>query len=138
MTLPEFVNAYNGKKVDFDGVYGAQCVDLFRQYCKDVWNTPHLGAVEGASQLFRDYERLPQEQKYLHRIPFDIIDQNIQSGDALVWAPSNTNKWGHVAILIACIDGGLQVFEQDGFAQDGAKITVRHYDRLYGALRRRG
>ena len=34
MTLEEFVNKYIGRKVDFDGAYGAQCVDLFRQYNK--------------------------------------------------------------------------------------------------------
>ena len=31
ITLEEFVNKYNGKKVDADGCFGAQCVDLFRQ-----------------------------------------------------------------------------------------------------------
>jgi hypothetical protein len=30
MLLEDFVKKYNKKKVDFDGVYGAQCVDLFR------------------------------------------------------------------------------------------------------------
>lgn len=28
MTLEEFVKKYNGKKVDYDNAYGAQCVDL--------------------------------------------------------------------------------------------------------------
>ena len=41
MNLAEFLNKYTGKKVDFDKVYGAQCVDLFRQYCQDVWQIPH-------------------------------------------------------------------------------------------------
>ncbi|WP_252722587.1 hypothetical protein [Treponema phagedenis] len=41
MSLDEFVKKYLGKKVDYDGHYGAQCVDLFRQYCKDVLNPAH-------------------------------------------------------------------------------------------------
>ena len=48
MTLDEFVKKYNGKKVDYDGRYGCQCVDLFRQYCEDVLNIPHTGGVIGA------------------------------------------------------------------------------------------
>ncbi len=47
MTLDEFVKKYLGKKVDYDGQYGAQCVDLFRQYCKDVLGIPHTGGVIG-------------------------------------------------------------------------------------------
>ena len=37
MKLDEFINKYINTKVDFDGAFGAQCVDLFRQYCKDVF-----------------------------------------------------------------------------------------------------
>ena len=36
MTLTHFVKKYNGKKVYFDGAFGAQCVDLFRQYNKEI------------------------------------------------------------------------------------------------------
>ena len=51
MTLDEFVEKYNGKKIDYDGHYGAQCVDVFRQYCKDVLAIPHTGGVVGAAEL---------------------------------------------------------------------------------------
>ena len=47
MKLDEFVMKYVKTKVDFDKVYGAQCVDLFRQYCYDVLELPHTGSVEG-------------------------------------------------------------------------------------------
>ena len=55
MTLLEFVNKHIGKKVDFDGYYGPQCVDLYRQYCQDVWEIPHTGSVEGAKDLVEKY-----------------------------------------------------------------------------------
>ena len=32
MNYQEFINAYNGKATDYDGAYGAQCVDLIKAY----------------------------------------------------------------------------------------------------------
>ena len=37
MTYAEFVRQWNGKGIDFDGVYGNQCVDLAKQYLKDCF-----------------------------------------------------------------------------------------------------
>ena len=34
MKLSEFIQKNIGCKVDFDGLWGAQCVDIFRQYAK--------------------------------------------------------------------------------------------------------
>ena len=53
MKIEEFINKYLNKIVDFDGAFGAQCVDVFRQYCKDVLEIPHTGAVEGARKTER-------------------------------------------------------------------------------------
>lgn len=36
MTVQDFVNTYTGKAVDFDGAFGAQCVDLIQFYNRDV------------------------------------------------------------------------------------------------------
>ena len=68
MNLREFIIKYNGKKVDFDGAFGAQCVDLFRQYNKDVWGNPHTGAVEGAKDLIKKYSNLEIEKKLLNLV----------------------------------------------------------------------
>lgn len=51
MTLTQFIKTYLGKKVDFDGMYGNQCVDLYRQYCKDVLNVPQSPSVPGAKDI---------------------------------------------------------------------------------------
>ena len=67
MTLEEFVKKYNGKKVDYDNAYGAQCVDLFRQYTKECLQIKeHTGPCAtsgGAKDLFLDYNK-----KYLSGI----------------------------------------------------------------------
>ena len=134
MTLTHFIKKYNGKKVDFDGAFGAQCVDLFRQYNKEVWGNPHTGAVEGAKDLILNYDNLPLEQKHLEKIPRYFFPK---VGDVAVWGASSNNKYGHVAIVVYTEDNNLIVFEQNGFVQDGAKLNIRTDDNLLGFLRKK-
>lgn len=133
MNLIEFVNTYHGKKVDFDGAYGAQCVDLFRQYCKDVLRAGHTGAVEGAKDLFLKYADLPSECKYFDRMK----DAVPAIGDVLVWDSTPKNKYGHVAICLGYdpITAHVLVFEQNGLKQDGAKVNWRSTENMLGVLR---
>ena len=131
MILDAFINQNIGKKVDFDGVYGAQCVDLFRQYCKDVLKVPHTGSVEGAKDLFFKYDQLPVEKKY-----FEKVALCPRVGDVAIWGSTESNKYGHVAIFLGVVDDNhVLVFEQDGFKQDGAKIKTRSAVNLLGYLR---
>ena len=135
MDLIEFVNKYHGKKVDFDGAYGTQCVDLFRQYCKDVLRAGHTGAVEGAKDLYERYAELPAECKYFDRISRENGCPEV--GDVVVFGATTTNKYGHVAICIGydAINDKILCFEQDGIKQDGAKITSRGTRDFLGVLR---
>lgn len=129
MTLSEFILKYRGQKVDYDNAYGAQCVDLFRQYCQDVLGIPHTGAVQGAKDLWLDYNNMPLEQKY-----FVKVKGAFRPGDVLVW---DGGQFGHVAIFLSMLGTNLIVFEQDGFKQDGAKIGLLKPSGLLGALRKR-
>ena len=136
MTLEEFVETYNGKKVDYDGHYGAQCVDLFRQYCKDVLEIPHTGGVVGASELYTKYEAMPLEKRYFERIPYKAGMQ-LDAGDVVIFDATKTNPYGHVAIVINASTEEMGIFEQDGFKQSGAYIRSGKYERVLGFLRRR-
>lgn len=137
MTLGCFVQKYNGKKVDYDGVFGAQCVDLFRQYVLDVLGiSEHTGSCStsgGAKDLYLDYNKMPLEKKYFVR----ITNKSFVPGDVLVWDENGTNKFGHVAIYLGKLDNDFIVFEQNGIAQDGAKIALRSRERLLGGLRKK-
>ncbi len=134
MNLIDFIKKYSGKKVDFDGAFGAQCVDLFRQYSKEVNGTPHTGAVDGAKDLFLSYDKLPQEKKYYFRIK-ESAGTIFQSGDVAVWGATASNKYGHVAIIVSDLGSGFIVFEQDGYKQDGAKLSYRERGNMLGVLR---
>lgn len=137
MTLEEFVIKYSGKKVDFDNVYGAQCVDLFRQYCKDVLNiSEHTGSCStsgGAKDLFLDYPKMEKEKKYFTR----ETKKGMVQGDVLIWDGTNKNQYGHVAIYLGKLNNSLIVFEQNGFTQNGAEINIRSKNNLLGFLRKK-
>ena len=136
LTFEQFITKYCGKKVDYDKVYGAQCVDLFRQYCQDVLNIPHTGSVDGAKDLYEKYQELPVEQKYF--VPL-IRSAEPEFGYVAVWGSTPMNRYGHVALVLAKLnDSTLLVFEQDGYAQDGAKIVKRNLNNLLGYLRYTG
>lgn len=138
MLLEDFVKKYNKKKVDFDGVYGAQCVDLFRQYAKECLNIPeYTGACSssgGAKDLFNDYQKMPIEKKYFIR----ETKKKLIPGDVVIWNETEKNKYGHVAIYLGAINNDLIVFEQNGFSQEGAEIVLRSKTNYLGFLRKRG
>ena len=135
MTLDEFVKKYNGKKVDFDGRYGCQCVDLFRQYCEDVLKIPHTGGVIGASELYTKYEAMPLEKKYFEKIEFKGTPPI--AGDVVIFKPTKKNGFGHVAIVLAADNLSMTVLEQDGYAQTGTKFAYWKYNHVLGFLRKR-
>lgn len=131
MDIANFINEFILTNVDYDGVYGAQCVDLFRQYTKYVLGVKeHTGAVIGAKDLFLEYENLPLEKKYFTK------QKTAQPGDVAIWDKTDKNKYGHVAIVVSVLpDKKLLVMEQDGIKQDGAKMNIRTTDNLLGYLR---
>ncbi|MDR0289815.1 MAG: CHAP domain-containing protein [Treponema sp.] len=147
MNLKEFVEKYRGKPVDFDGVYGAQCVDLVRQYFKDAWKLPKQPepAASAADFYFRHSSRNTQRE-YLDCTAF--ADGKLPpQGSVVIFGPTSTNKYGHIAICLATHADKLVVFEQDGIAnqralnegreQKGAHEAEWTYSRLVGWLTRK-
>lgn len=135
MKLWEFVQRNVKEKVDYDKVYGCQCVDLFRQYCQDVLETPHTGSVDGAKDLFLKYDDLPKERTYFKK---NKGLSGIKAGDVIIWNETKTNSYGHVAIFLCRDNSDVVVLEQNGFTQDGVKISTKPTTGILGYLRFRG
>lgn len=133
MDLKSFIKKYTGQKVDYDKKFGPQCVDLFRQYCADVLNVGHTGAVEGAKDLYLKYDELPKEKEVFARIEKKRISRYMP-GTVVVFGATSANRFGHVAIVVDEFEGELIVFEQDGFRQDGAKLVIRDTKNVLGVL----
>lgn len=122
MLLKKFIQNNIGRKVDFDSAYGAQCVDLYRAYCRDVLEIPQTPSVEGAKDIWKEHGVLKQCQA-------------LGPGDILIYEATASNKYGHVCILVSIIDTDTYVvFEQDGLKQDGAKLAIRGRLGLLGGL----
>lgn len=127
MTLTQFIRANLGKKVDYDDAFGAQCVDLYRQYCKDVLDVPQSPAVEGAKDII--------ECPGVLNVTKDSALADYSRGDVLIWGATPANRYGHVAILVSVYNTKyFIVLEQDGFAQDGVKLAFRSRENLLGCL----
>lgn len=127
MNLTAFIKTYLGKKVDYDKKYGFQCVDLYRQYLKDVLEVPQTPAIEGAKDIFDNHGEL--------KVTPESSLADYTRGDILIWNKSKTNPYGHVAILVDIYNTKyFIVLEQDGFSQDGVKLAFRSRENLRGCL----
>lgn len=127
ISLTQFIKKYLGTKVDFDGKFGPQCVDLARQYYSEVLDVPQFPPVEGAKDIIKN----PGKLKVIKE---DALADYF-SGDVLIWGASRTNQYGHVAILVSIYNTKyFIVLEQDGFKQDGCKLAFRSRENLLGGL----
>lgn len=93
MTYDEFEKKYIGKAVDFDGVAGVQCVDLFDQYLKDCFDITGVWC-DGAKDLYNKFESYHALVKSFDRIP-NTRDLIVKKGDVVIWGGGS---WGHVGI----------------------------------------
>ena len=125
--MTQFIRKYKGQKVDFDGKFGCQCVDLYRQYCKDVLEIQQTPSVDGAKDII--------DNPGVLSVTRDSALADYTRGDVLIWDATKTNKYGHVAILVDVYNTKyFVVLEQDGFKQDGCKLEFRSRENLLGCL----
>ena len=123
MNYKQFAEEYEGVEIDFDNMYGTQCVDLARFYWQKVCGLnrpqqPNTTPSGGAKDLINNVVG--------NALCVRAKDESPQPGDVAIWGASKTNPWGHVAIVMVVGDGHLEVFEQDGLNQGrGAQWKVR-------------
>lgn len=95
MTLQEWRDKYIGKPLDWDGQYGAQCVDACRFYVRDVLGFDQFKPVNGASEIF-DIAQADLYDK-VENSPTGIPPY----GSILIWKKTTKLPYGHVAM---CFD----------------------------------
>lgn len=120
--LDEFVKKYAGKKVNFDGVLGAQCTDLVRFYIKEVLELPQPPSIPVAYQIWTKW-------------PFPKINQGIpKTGDMIVWG-KGLGSAGHVAVVISATETSVKVFEQNNPIGSPCRVWDHDYQHVLGWLR---
>jgi hypothetical protein len=130
-SLDGFVRKYVNKPVDFDGAYGAECVDLFRQYCSDL-GFRRTEPVGGASELFTGYYGKTELESQFKRYPMSEAGSGDypRAGDCIIWDKLPT--YGHVAICLHADSVILAVFEQYGYVEDDKAASLDERSRFLG------
>jgi hypothetical protein len=127
MGLTEFIKKYKGKTIDFDGYYGGQCVDLYRQYCKEVLNFAQNPLVVGACDIWDNF--IESNFTAIKNTPKGLP----KPGDIMIWG-KGIGKYGHVGIFL---DGDLNTFssfDQNFPSGSPCKIVKHNYKHLIGWL----
>jgi len=97
MTYAQFVAKYNGKALDYDGAYGAQCVDLAKQYLDDCFGIKP-GAWGNACAYWNNTN--PQILAKFNKVPNGPTNIPKQ-GDIMVYQCSTPGSGGagHIEIF---------------------------------------
>ncbi len=133
MTLQQFVDKYNGKKWDWDNAYGAQCVDLFRFYNKEVLGIPQPKSVNGAKDFWSNYSSdsiLNQNFQKITNTPEFIS----KPGDVMIWN-GYYGQWGHIAIVTQADINNFTCLSQNDPTGRETHLKEYTYSKVYGVLR---
>ena len=129
MNTRDFFKKYDGKGVDWDGAYGFQCVDLYRQYVNDVLGFKQSPSVSGAADIWNTvdvnlYEKIPNSPT---AIP--------QLGDILIWNKRAGGGYGHVAIFSDGDVNRFTSFDQNYPTGSLCAFREHNYTNVTGWLR---
>ena len=132
MTIDDFFNKVKGKKIDYDGVYKNQCVDLIKQYEFDVMCIiPE--AVGDAKDYYLNFENKKFLKNHFIKIP-NTPDYVPLKGDVVVFGGG---KYGH--ICIATGEGNTSYFysydQNVGGNLEPVQRCWHNYKNCLGALR---
>lgn len=132
MTFDEFITEWLGKKCDFDGYYGGQCVDLYRMYVKQVLNVEQSPGVGGATEIWDS-----ASDKY-----YDFIENTPTGvplkGDIVIWDRDAGGGFGHVAIFIEGNTDSFTSFDQNWPTLDKCTKTKHNYNNVIGWMHPKG
>lgn len=139
MTHSQFVTKYLNRYVEFPGTGSAyyQCMDLMRQYIKEVWGVdpyviPRAATAKQAYQLARTNSKIIKIANTPNGIP--------QQGDLVFWGtyPFVTGWAGHVAVYDKGDLYNLISFDQNyGPVGSPCKFVKHSYKGVMGWIRKR-
>lgn len=120
--INEWINNAPGRRIDVDGAYGLQCKDVIDDYCLWLFNDwQNTIRPANAKEAFAN-----SNGDFFEKILNNMSDPNLlpQRGDIIIWGAMVGNPYGHIAVVLGADLNGVDVIEQDGFAQTPAR-TIR-------------
>ena len=127
MIPTDFYNTYNGKVIDDDGAYGAQCVDGFRVFCRWIGITPYPTPNGWADGYW--YSRFAHADFFC-----GVPTGSFQNGDWVIWAQGSvSHPYSHIAMYY----NGMSFGENQG-GNRGFNLKYTNFKDALGALRWKG
>lgn len=132
MTVTEFFDKYNGKAIDFDKYYGAQCMDVWQQFNKEVMSGPHIPSPAAA-----DVWALNNYPTNLYDKVANTPDGVPQKGDVVIWNKKSGGGYGHIAIFNEGDASRFTSMDQNWPSGSICHFQEHTYTNVYGWLRPR-
>lgn len=113
-----WINSYNNRYVDYDGQFGAQCVDLYNFYTTGfVGGDPMMGRVGYAQDIYNNYD-----PRVYQRLP---SGGSGRMGDVAVFRAGPGTPSSHVAIVVGDNGNGtLRVLQANATPQGSSGNTI--------------
>ena len=118
--------AQEGRFLDYDKVYGAQCVDLVHYYYA------YFGKASYATGNGCDFvnNKLPDGWTRIKNTP-DFVPQ---PGDIAVWG-KELSQYGHVAIILSADAHSFVSMDQNWPRGSACKKVTHNYNKFWGVIR---
>jgi len=135
MKLEGFLEKYNEQHLDWDGAFGAQCVDEARFYFSEVCGlTKQPDGVLGAKDFFLNFENDPVLRENFIKIK-NTPDLVPMPGDVVIWDKTAGNPYGHIAIFVRGDVQSFDSFDQNLPTGSACHIVHHTYTNVLGFLR---
>jgi len=123
--LKDFINQFNNKSLDYDGVYGGQCVDLAKK-----WLSVLGYSVTGAWGNAIDWDKHGSmtDLEWIANTPTGVP----QEGDLIVWG---MKPYGHIAVFIEGNTNRFTSFDQNYPVGSVCHVQEHNYSNVKGWLR---
>lgn len=132
MTVNDFVIRWNGKYIDTDNAYGAQCMDEMHSYCLEVLGIQDLSVLAAACarDVFINFSSVKGHELFdkIENTPTGVP----QEGDIMFWTNA---PYGHVATFIEGDSNSFKSFDQNYPTGSPCHIQAHTYANVEGWLR---
>jgi len=122
MNYQEFKRKWIGKAIDWDSHWGAQCFDVYRQYCKEL-GFAQSPPSEGAKDIWGNF--LPECFIKIANTPDGVP----QEGDVVIWGII-IGPYGHVSIFDHGDNKSFVSIDQN-WPVDGGKGVLHEVTHIY-------
>jgi len=127
LRLDEFMAQNEGKYLDWDGIYGAQCTDVCKYWEQKIGSPITHG--NGKDYKINADEK-PNDYEWVKNTATSVPNK----GDIIVWG-SGIGTYGHVAIFIRGDVNKFWSFDQNYPLNSSCHVQEHNYNSVIGYLR---